>query len=258
MKSVTRQMVVVALLLATVVGLFVAAQLGQRRLEDASARIALNARRQQALADVWQLLRQAESSQRGYILVGTSQYLAPFRQASMDFDAALARLDVAYAGAGAATRSDVAQLRQLSNAEFDEMRQTVEAFGMRGRAAALQIIRTDVGASTMSQIDDLVRKIEGLDNAEAVEASRRWQAGRWGSVATTSAALGGEHRAAAAAERPLAAPPALQGARDRGTTERGGELEMLVKQRTEDFGALDTPAVGGRARTCRTVARTAR
>src|SRR5215472_12907607 len=70
MSSVARQMLVVALLLATVVGLFVAAQLGQRRLEEAGARVELGAQRQQALADVWQLLQQAQSSQRGYILVG--------------------------------------------------------------------------------------------------------------------------------------------------------------------------------------------
>jgi len=189
MNLVSRQMVVVALLLATVVGLFVAAQLGERRLEGASARIALNAQRQRALAEVWQLLRQAESSQRGYILVGDVEYLAPFRRASADFGGAVERLDAAYAGARAGTRADVAQLRQLSNAKFDEMRQTVEVFGRRGREAALQIIRTDAGAATMSQIDELARKIEALDNAEAVEASHRWQVNRWSSIATTSAAL---------------------------------------------------------------------
>jgi signal transduction histidine kinase len=240
MNSVTRQMVVVALLLATVVGLFVAAQLGQRRLEDASARIALNARRQQALADLWQLLQQAESSQRGYILVGKSEYLAPFRQASMDFEAKLARLDAAYAGAAAATRSDVAHLRQLSNAKFDEMRQTVEVFDIRGRAAALQIIRTDVGASTMSQIDDLVRGIEVLDNAEAVEASRRWQVGRWGSIATTSAAL-----VASAGLLLLLSGLTLRQLRskERETEQlaaRQGELERLVEQRTGELSELST------------------
>ncbi len=240
MNSVTRQMVVVALLLATVVGLFVAAQLGQRRLEDASARIALNAGRQQALADVWQLLRQAESSQRGYILVGDSEYLAPFRQASTDFGAALGRLDAACAGAGAATRSDVAQLRQLSNAKFDEMRQTVEAFRIRGRAAALQIIRTDVGNSTMSQIDDLVRKIEAHDNAEAVEASHRWQVNRWGGIATTSAAL-----VASTGLLLLLSGLTLRQLRtkERETEQlaaRQGELERLVEQRTGELSELST------------------
>ena len=240
MNLVSRQMVVVALLLATVVGLFVAAQLGERRLEGASARIALNAQRQRALADVWQLLRQAESSQRGYILVGDAEYLAPFRQASADFGGAVERLDAAYAGARAGTRADVAQLRQLSNTKFDEMRQTVEVFGRRGREAALQIIRTDAGAATMSQIDELARKIEALDNAEAVEASHRWQANRWSSIATTSAAL-----VASAGLLLLLSRLTLHQLRskERETeqlTARQSELERLVGQRTEELSELST------------------
>jgi len=240
MNLVSRQMVVVALLLATVVGLFVAAQLGERRLEGASARIALNAQRQRALADVWQLLRQAESSQRGYILVGDVEYLAPFRRASADFGGAVERLDAAYAGARAGTRADVAQLRQLSNAKFDEMRQTVEVFGRRGREAALQIIRTDAGAATMSQIDELARKIEALDNAEAVEASHRWQVNRWSSIATTSAAL-----VASAGLLLLLSRLTLHQLRskERETeqlTARQSELERLVGQRTEELSELST------------------
>jgi len=240
MNSVARQMLVVALLLATVVGLFVAAQLGQRRLEEASARIALGAQRQQALADVWQLLRQAESSQRGYILVGNVEYLAPFQQASAGFDGALQRLDAAYSAAGAAERSDIAQLRQLSNAKFDEMRQTIELFGIRGRAAALELIRTDVGASAMSQIDDLVRKIGALDSAEAVEATRRWQVNRWASIATTSAAL-----VASAGLLLLLSRLTLRQLRskERETEQlaaRQAELESLVELRTEELSELST------------------
>lgn len=240
MNSVTRQMVVVALLLATVVGLFVAAQLGQRRLEDASARFVLSARRQQTLAEVWQLLRQAESSQRGYILVGNSEYLAPFRQASADFDGSLGRLDDAYAGAGAATRADVAQLRQLGSAKFAEMRQTVEAFALNGRSAALEIIRTDVGASTMSQIDDLVRRIEALDNAEAVEASRRWQVNRWGSIATTSAALLASTGLLLLLSRLTLRQLRTKERETEQLTVRQRELERLVEQRTEELSELST------------------
>ena len=44
MSSVARQMLVVALLLATVIVLFVGAQEGERRLERASARIELGRR----------------------------------------------------------------------------------------------------------------------------------------------------------------------------------------------------------------------
>ena len=78
MSSNARQVVLVALLLAAVLGLFVAAESGQRRLEDASRHVQHAAQRQVALADVWQLVRQAESSQRGYILTDSPTYLMPF------------------------------------------------------------------------------------------------------------------------------------------------------------------------------------
>ncbi len=99
MSSLARQVVVIALLLAAVVGLFVAAQSGQRRLEAASRRVELGAQRQQALSDVSQLLRQAESSQRGYILIADPDYLTPFQEASGKFPQAQARLDAAFAAA---------------------------------------------------------------------------------------------------------------------------------------------------------------
>jgi signal transduction histidine kinase len=240
MSSVARQMLVVALLLGTVIGLFVAAQLGQRRLEDASARIELGAQRQQALAAVTQLVRQAESSQRGYILIGKPDYLTPYQQASAGIAAALQRLDAAFAGAGAPTRADVEQLKRLSDTKFDEMRQTIELFATRGRAAALQVIRTDQGASTMTEIDDLAGRIEGLESSEALEASRRWQVNRWVSVATTSCAL-----VASAGLLLLLSRLTLRQLRskERETeqlTVRQGELERLVEQRTEELSELST------------------
>jgi signal transduction histidine kinase len=240
MNSVARQMLVVALLLATVVGLFVAAQLGQRRLEEARARIELGAQRQQALADLWQLLRQAESSQRGYILVGNAAYLAPFQKASADFDAALKQLDAAYAGAGAPARSDVTQLEQLSNAKFDEMRSTIEAFGIRGRAAALELVRTDAGAYTMSQIDDMVARIVARDGAEAVETTRRWQVNRWTSIGTTSAALFASGGLLLLLSRLTLRQLRSKERETEQLTVRQAELEHMVEVRTAELSELST------------------
>src|SRR5271170_287626 len=105
MSPVARQMLVVALLLATVIGLFVAAQVGQLRLEDARARIDLGTQRHQAISGVRRQVRQAESSQRGYILLGNPEYLAPFQQAIADVTPALQRLDAAFAAASPATQA---------------------------------------------------------------------------------------------------------------------------------------------------------
>ena len=171
MSSITRQVVLVALLLAAVLGLFVAAESGQRRLEEASRHVQHAAQRQGALADVWQLVRQAESSQRGYILTDSPTYLMPFQEASGNLPQALSRLQQAFATATPAVRADVAEVENLVNAKFAEMRDTLEAYRTRGRAAALELMRTDVGVLTMRRIDDRVRSIDQSETANILLAS---------------------------------------------------------------------------------------
>jgi len=127
MSSTARQIVLVALLLAAVLGLYIAAESGQRRLEDASRQVQRAAQRERALADVWQLVRGAESSQRGYILTDNTTYLMPFQEASGNLPQALGRLEQAYVGALPAVRADVAEIERLVNAKFQEMRDTLEA-----------------------------------------------------------------------------------------------------------------------------------
>src|SRR5579871_3002185 len=179
MSSLTRQVVVTVLLLGAVLGLFVAAQSGQRRLEDAGRRVELGAQRQRALSDVSQLLRQAESSQRGYILVGDPDYLIPFQEASARISEAEVRLDNAYAKAPAALRADVGEVTRLSEAKFAELRATLERFRVRGRAAAVALIRIDAGVRTMTQIEQLVNSMQAEETAEVLAASHSWRISRW-------------------------------------------------------------------------------
>ena len=230
----------VALLLATVIGLFVAAQVGQRRLEEASARIELGAQRQQALVELTQLMRQAESSQRGYILVGKPEYLTPFQEASAALAPAQQRLDRAFAGAGAAARADVEQLKHLSNEKFDEMRATIELFATQGRAAALQMVRAGEGAATMAAIDDLVGKIQDLESREAVEASRNWQLKRWLTVVTTTCALVASTGLLLLLSRLTLRQVRSKERETAQLTTRQAELERLVEQRTAELSELST------------------
>src|SRR6202047_5677584 len=102
-----RQMTLVALLLATVLGLFVAAELGQRKLEEVRRQVELGAQRERALAEVLQLLSQAESSQRGSILLGDAGYLEPYQESVRKIPQALRQLDQAFATADAAVGADI-------------------------------------------------------------------------------------------------------------------------------------------------------
>jgi signal transduction histidine kinase len=240
MTSIARQMLVVALLLATVIMLFVASQLGERRLEAASKRIELGAERQQALSSVRRLVGQAESSQRGYILLGNEDYLAPFDQSVAAIEAAVKRLDKAFSGEGAPVRAEIEQLQQLTDAKFAEMSDTIELFRTRGRTAALELMRSGEGATTMTAIDELAGRIEGLEATEALEASRRWRINRWLSLATTTCAL-----VASAGLLLLLTRLSLRQLRskDRETEQlaiRQAELEQLVERRTVELSELST------------------
>src|SRR5271156_2814684 len=114
MNSIARQMMVAALLLTAVIVLFVAAESGQRRLEEAGRRVQEGAQREGALAGLWQLLRQAESSQRGYILLDDPEYLVPSREASGNFAQAQHRLELAFANAPPPVRADIEEVERLS------------------------------------------------------------------------------------------------------------------------------------------------
>ena len=240
MSSNARQVVLVALLLAAVLGLFVAAESGQRRLEDASRHVQHAAQRQVALADVWQLVRQAESSQRGYILTDSPTYLMPFQEASGNLPQALSRLEQAFASATPTVRADVAEVEKLVNAKFEEMRDTLEAYRTRGRAAALELMRTDVGVLTMRRIDDRVRSIEKSETANILQASASWQTRRWVSLATQVAALAASIGLVLMLSRLVMRQLRFREREASELAQRHAELEQLVEQRTEELSELST------------------
>ena len=233
-------MVVVALLLAAVLGLFVAAESGQRRLERASQRVEQAAQRERALADFSQLLSQAESSQRGYLLLGDPQYLAPYQDAAHNLPRALQRLDEAFASADAGVRAEVAEVKQLSNAKFAEMSETLELYHERGRGPAVQLIRTDFGSWTMSQIADRVRKIQAEETGNVLKASHSWQTSRWVNLATTSGALITSLSLVLLLSRLVLRHVRSKEREAEGLAERQTELEQLVKRRTEELSDLST------------------
>ena len=230
----------IALLLAAVVALFVAAQSGQRRLEAASRRVELGAERQRALSDVSQLLRQAESSQRGYILVGDPEYLIPFQEASGRLAQAQARLEVAFATAPPALHVDIGQVERLSDTKFAEMRATLDLFRTRGRAAAVDLIRADVGMHTMTRIEELVGRIEAEETSEVLQASRSWRTSRWVSLAITSTALAASMGLLLFLTRLSLRQLRSKEREAEGLAERQAELERLVQRRTEELSELST------------------
>ena len=240
MSSIARQMVLVVLLLIAVLGLFVAAESGQRRLEEASRHVQQAAQRERALADVWQLVRGAESSQRGYILTDNPTYLMPFQEASGNLPQALSKLKEAYVNASAAEQADVVEVEQLVNEKFAEMRGTLEAYRTRGRAAALELMRTDYGVLTMRRIDDRVRSIDKAGTADILRASESWQIRRWVGLATTTVALVASIGLVLLLSRLTVRQVRFREREAQELAQRHAELEQLVEQRTAELSELST------------------
>ena len=240
MSTAARQLIVLGLLLAAVIGLFLAAESGQRQLATATRRVETAALREHALGDVLQVLSEAESGQRGYVLLGDPTYLAPYKEGLERLPAALSGMRDAFAEADPDVQSNVDEIAHLSRTKFDEMTETIDLYRDRGRSAAIALIKTDFGQRTMAQITDLVGRVQAAETDDMLQTSRSWRTDRWFNLAVISALA-------------LASLPLLwllrrlvvryMYSKEREVeeaAERQAQLERVVKRRTEDLSELST------------------
>src|SRR5262249_19866798 len=142
--------------------------------------------------------------------------------------------------AAPAVHTDVVEVERLVNEKFSEMRDTLEAYRTRGRAAALELMRNDVGVRTMQRIDDRVRSIEKSETANILLASEAWQTRRWASLATTTAALAASIGLVLLLSRLVMRQLRFREREAAELAQRQAELERLVEQRTEELSELST------------------
>jgi signal transduction histidine kinase len=235
-----RQLIVVVLLLAAVIGLFVAAESGQQKLAAATRQVETAAEREHALGDVLQTLSEAESAQRGYILIGNETYLAPYKEGESQLPGKLSRLTEAFAGDEPEVRSHVEEVVKLSRTKFREMTETIDLYRDRGRSAAIALIRTDLGQSTMTQIADLVERIEAAETNDMLEASRSWRTDRWLNLAISSGALLLSLSLVWFLRRLVLRYMYSKEQEVEESAEREAQLERVVQRRTEDLSELST------------------
>ena len=240
MTSAARQVILVGLLLAAILGLFIAATTGQQQLAEASHRIEQAARRAHALGEEMQLLSQAESGQRGYILLGDPTYLVPYEDAVEKLPATLQRLDAAFASSDPSVQADVDEIAKLSRSKFAEMRETLDLYRSRGRGAATALIRSDYGQRTMSQISQRVERIQAAETYDMLDASLTWHSNRWLNLGIMSAALAACVFLVFLLRRLVARYIYSKEREAQELAERRAELEHLVKRRTEDLSELST------------------
>jgi len=114
------------------------------------------------LADVLSALKDAETGQRGYIMVGEDRYLEPYQTGTAAVNAALQNLRHL-------TKDNLSQqhridaLEPLIAAKLSELKETIDLRKSKGFEAALQVVRTDKGKQAM---DDIRKLIAGMGDEE--------------------------------------------------------------------------------------------
>jgi signal transduction histidine kinase len=142
----------------------------------------LVARSDAAIVDLTRLysaVRDAERSQRGYLLTDGGAHLARYRRATSRIQRELAAL-TREVGASAHQRARLAVLREAVALKVAQLGRTISLEQGGNRAAALAIVRTGTG---MRLLDEIGAQVEAMRTAEyaflarrAVESERRSRA----------------------------------------------------------------------------------
>ncbi|MBD2018974.1 CHASE3 domain-containing protein, partial [Leptolyngbya sp. FACHB-36] len=104
-------------------------------------------------------LKDAETGQRGYLLTGRNNYLAPYDTAVLEIDRDMSELRRLTAD-NSRQQARLRDLQPLIDRKLDELRATIALRNQQGLSAALAVVKTDEGKQQMDQIRGVVDQIK--------------------------------------------------------------------------------------------------
>jgi PAS domain S-box-containing protein len=188
--SHTAGFLVLAIALSVVLVIAISSYRDSVASERVSERREINERIAQGAANLFSLLRDAESGQRGFLLTGREYYLAPYRKAIADAPRVLSLL-----AESTATRPDQASrletLKPLVQEKFAELQRTIGLYGTSGVHSAVALVLTDQGKDVMDRISKACTEIEKVATERVLYRSEeaRVTATRTRVVSTAGSAL---------------------------------------------------------------------
>ena len=142
----------VVLSLGFLLSLFLIAEFGRSHLKDAAEQVRQSQARRILVGDLQQLLTDAESGQRGYLISGEARYLEPMTYAARRINQLADELTTSYADEDPAIAESVLKLRYVAGEKMGEMNASVALARENGPAAALALTRTEAGQETMGVV----------------------------------------------------------------------------------------------------------
>ncbi len=128
---------------------------------DTQVKHTYEVRRKISLFD--RLIKDAESSQRGYTLTSREEYLKPFQEAEAQIPAVIDELANLVVDNTVQTRR-VSELRELSALRFSQFVDRIEVTKSRGMEAAQKLTADGSGKRTMDQIRSIISQMENEES----------------------------------------------------------------------------------------------
>ena len=177
MKSALPLKVVIPLVLGMIASLAIAvyAEFGYRRLESANRQMAQALEVQATLHQLLVLITDAETGQRGFLLMGKEEYLEPYRLAIPKIDGAYSKLRELLMQSGTPEDRDRAgRLNNLLGKKVLELEAVIALYNKEGAGSALALMNTGIGRRTMDTIRAEVEGISTSERKQLDEATSRW------------------------------------------------------------------------------------
>ena len=160
LSNLNRSLIVTTVLAALIVG--AAFWLGARNKSDDEWVVHSLAVRGQ-LTRILSLVQSAETGQRGYLLTGRAEYLAPNKMAVEELPASLDEIERQVVD-NPEQQQSLARLRGLIKDKLEELRSTIAAHDAGHPDAALAIIDSDSGVRLMQEIRRLVTAMQAEED----------------------------------------------------------------------------------------------
>jgi signal transduction histidine kinase len=156
---------------AFIATLFIVAESGYKRIHEAGKIISAAEERQALMSRYLRLVLDAESAQRGFLLTEDARYLRSFDPAVRALDPLLNAIVSQLESSGHAEDARKAQnLRSLAGKKVGEMQSALRLYGEVDRAAALQLIGTDIGKRSMTELRHELRELFDAESARLAAA----------------------------------------------------------------------------------------
>ncbi|MCC7041554.1 MAG: CHASE3 domain-containing protein [Burkholderiales bacterium] len=177
MKLVLPLKLVAPLALGMVASLAIAlyAELGYRRLEVANRQMATALELQASLHEALALVVDAETGQRGYLLTGKKEYLAPYENALPKIGSTFNRLREMLVTYGTPEeRHALGRLNSLVGQKLAELETALALYRRSGDTAAQALLDTGIGRRAMDDIRLEVDAMTAAQQAQLTAAMHRW------------------------------------------------------------------------------------